>query len=219
MAAWRNVRLNFYGKWGEVFAAFYLCQGIGMAPFGLMMPWALKQQDEFIYRNIGYGGKPVICNIEVGRYFVAGYGAALCALLIIVPTFNWVGTTKGVLDPKLLVVSGAILVAYALATSVYKTIVRNQLFIRTFLPGLVDCKSKVEILPLFWLLLANGLMLVCTLGLALPWVRVRTARYYADAASVRMSDEIESVIAKLPQEASAVGEEVAGIFDMDASLT
>ena len=137
---------------------------------------------------------------------------------MLVPAMQWVHEAWGL--ERLSVASmGVILVAYPVTTTIYMAIIRNHLFRSTFLPGLVDFESRVGVLSFFRLRLTNLALLMATLGLALPWVRVRTARYYADATSVRISDGIEQVIAQMPPEASAIGEEVAGIFDVDAGLT
>ena len=235
MTAWRNVRFAFNGEYGGAFLAFIVCPFLTVFSLFLALPWALKKMDEFIYRNIRYGDRPFACNIRAGKYFAAAYGAGFFTLLMFVAVMIWVAMAGG-FDPDPAAVDPAasaeraegiggiagvlaFFAAYPFAAAFYTAIVRNHLFRSTFLPELADFESRVGILSLFWLLLSNAALLIITLGLALPWVRVRTARYYADATSARVSDGIEAVIAQMPPETSAIGEEVAGMFDVDVGLT
>ena len=61
-------------------------------------------------------------------------------------------------------------------------------------------------------------MLACTLGFAIPWVNVRTAKFYADATKVNMLDGANQVLADTDNDASAIGDEVADAFDFDVAL-
>ena len=70
----------------------------------------------------------------------------------------------------------------------------------------------------------NLLLTVVTLGLARPWVRVRTARYFAGATTVRFAVPATAAMAGIAAVAEAAGRgtplgDAAGdAFDWDLSL-
>jgi uncharacterized membrane protein YjgN (DUF898 family) len=61
--------------------------------------------------------------------------------------------------------------------------------------------------------------LVLTLGLAYPWAKIRYARYLAKGTLVNIMPEADNVIDNIQQESSAVGEELAEVFDLDIAIT
>lgn len=228
MTAWRNVRFAFHGRYLGALLAFVVYPFLTALTLFLAAPWALKKADEFLYSHIRYGDRPFACGIGAGTYFGAFYGAAVIALVATIALMPLAGALgglfqgdqEGAANPMAsgLVLAVLVLVS-TLASAIYTAAVRNHLFGQTLVPGLADFESKVETLPLLRLLLGNLALLALTLGLALPWVRVRTARFYAEATQVRVGGSIDTVIAKMPEEVSAIGEEVSGIFDMDVGLT
>ena len=226
MTAWRNVRFGFTGRYGGAFAAFLLYPSLAALTLFIAMPWALKKMDEFIYGNLRYGDRPLDCRIEASLYFAAAFLAIIVGLALVV----WIvslGAAAGAAEAAGQAPPPApsfhlplvFALAYFFALAFYTARVRNHLYRSTYLPGLADFDSKVGALGLFWLWMGNLALLVLTLGLGLAWVRVRTARYFAKATSVRVGAGMDEVIAQMPEEASAIGEEVAGIFDVDVGLT
>ena len=75
------------------------------------------------------------------------------------------------------------------------------------------CCSTVEFDTLLWLKLGNLVFLVCSLGLAWPWARVRNIRYTYQQHALHGAFNLEGII-QSPTDASATGDEVAGFFDV-----
>ena len=80
--------------------------------------------------------------------------------------------------------------------------------------GGAEFKTSVTMSSLLALYLTNGLLLLCTLGLAFPWVTVRTRRY--DCEHLLLSGALDlDTIEQDAQTATAVGEELSGFLDVD----
>jgi len=78
-------------------------------------------------------------------------------------------------------------------------------------------KSTVSFGGVVWLYLVNGLLLVCTLGFAASWARVRSLRYYL--ANLTLEGQIDlATIVQEAQESTAMSEEVGDLLDMDLDL-
>jgi len=67
----------------------------------------------------------------------------------------------------------------------------------------------------FRVLVGNLLLMILTLGLYWPWARVKIARYRAEHTAVLAAGSLDDFIAGATREKSAIGEEIADIFDFD----
>ncbi|MCL2075470.1 MAG: YjgN family protein [Betaproteobacteria bacterium] len=74
----------------------------------------------------------------------------------------------------------------------------------------------------FWgitgITLSNWLLILLTAGLYWPWAKVRLAAYRARHTAVLAADDLDNFIAGATREKSAIGEEIADIFDFDIAL-
>jgi len=70
---------------------------------------------------------------------------------------------------------------------------------------------------LWWLIFSNFLLLLVTLGLAYPWTRVRSARFYARHTSVTAAS-LDGFLSEQIQHQSSIGEEMGDAFDVDIGL-
>lgn len=67
----------------------------------------------------------------------------------------------------------------------------------------------------FFNLIAIGL----SLGLAYPWAKIRAARYLANGTFVEIHENADNVIDDMTSDQSAIGEEIAEVFDLDIAIT
>jgi uncharacterized membrane protein YjgN (DUF898 family) len=84
--------------------------------------------------------------------------------------------------------------------------------------GAARFRSRVRALPLAWLTISNLLGLVLTLGLAWPWVSVRSLRFAYANLSLDGPLSLEA-ITQQAQAVTATGEGLAGFLDADLGLT
>lgn len=76
-------------------------------------------------------------------------------------------------------------------------------------------ESRVRVRDLLWLYLTNGIVVLLTLGLMIPWVKVRMVRYRAARTVFISRGGLDSVAAALSAEESAIGDAGADVFDFD----
>ena len=96
---------------------------------------------------------------------------------------------------------------------------RQYLFENTTLDKGITFRSTVGAKRYFYVLLTNMLMVLFTIGLALPWAKVRVARYLADNSWIEASDiDINSYLTQKQEEQSALGEEIGDVLDIDIDI-
>jgi uncharacterized membrane protein YjgN (DUF898 family) len=71
---------------------------------------------------------------------------------------------------------------------------------------------------LFKVYLGNLIAIALTLGLFIPWAKVRTARYMADHLWLAPNDDLDRFVAVQQQNVSAMGEEMGEMFDIDIGI-
>ena len=228
MTGYRNIRFNFHGKYGQAFLVFMLYPFLSIFTLYLAMPLALKAIDTFLYENISYGDKNIETDLSGGTYYKAAFGAAFIALLMFTVVMMGIGFEAfgNMADPeaKPSVVTSIIFMAtyvgvFIVSGSFYTKIIRNHVFANSKIEDVANFNSSIGVTSLAVLRLTNILALICSLGLAIPWIKVRTANYFAMSTEVTVLPGANDVIADQSQGVNAIGDEVAEAFDFDIAIT
>ncbi|MGB0268171.1 MAG: DUF898 family protein, partial [Pseudomonadales bacterium] len=67
-------------------------------------------------------------------------------------------------------------------------------------------------------LISNAVLVALSLGLAIPWARIRAARYRLSHVGIWIDGDLESFLAAEVAQSSALGEELGEAFDLDIGL-
>lgn len=221
MTSYRNVRFSFEGTYGGVIVHFILLPIVGVMSMYLAMPWVAQQIQQYMRNNMTYGGKHFEQNSSAGEY----YSAVLHVILYIVIACIVLGISAAVLGalefhPAIIGITIGSLIAltFSYTTATFQAIIHNHLMKTLEIPDVVSFNADMKILPLSILLLTNMLLLVVTLGLAFPIVKIRTLQFISNATQVYIHPGLDELINTVEDEHSAFGEEAAGLFDTDLSI-
>jgi uncharacterized membrane protein YjgN (DUF898 family) len=99
----------------------------------------------------------------------------------------------------------------------FKTWTRN-LVLSAVRIGEAQVTSRLRVLDVFFLYFTNIIAVICTLGLLIPWAKVRLARYQMGKTSLTSPEGTENFSGSPGASASAVGEELADFFDLDLAI-
>jgi uncharacterized membrane protein YjgN (DUF898 family) len=227
MTAYRNVRFNFTGSYGKAFVTFLFLPILAFFTLYLAMPWVMKKMDEFICTHITFGDKEIQAEFKTGEYYFAAIGATLIlVVLMVITAIAMGGSFAAFADPEvaaemsmsMLIIMVAYVLAFLLASSFYTARIRNHIFNHSRIDEVASFKSDVTVGKLIWLRLSNFLALVGTLGFAMPWAHVRSAKFFAGVTMVNVLNGADNVVVDSSKAASAIGEEVADVFDVDIAL-
>lgn len=226
MTAYRNVRFGFSGSIGSAFKTFSLYPLVALLTLYLAMPWVLKKMDEFKFSHITFGQKQFEGELRTSSY----YSATFMSVLIAIPFLVVVGVLMTSMAPEegamledsfsmMSVVLFFVYIAFILCTSsIYQVIVRNHVFSQMALPETAKLHSNINFNSLFTLRLVNFLAVVCSLGLAIPWAKVRTMNYFTKHTHVATLPGADAILDQAAQDTNAIAEETADMLDIDLSL-
>lgn len=197
---------------------------LAIAGYAAIYPWIKGHQQEWMVENHHFGGKSFRFDTEISRYHGVYARSIGVALAWFIPTMMMVAGfmaapmvhNGGKVMPSPLVFVGV----YALMAPAYlgvwtfvHTRMMNMLYNQTTLGG-YTFRSTLEYWPMLGLYLGNAAAIVFSIGLAIPWARIRMAQYRAEHIEVMGKGDLNDFV----RDAFAHGEIGAAATEMDSML-
>lgn len=233
MITYRNIQFNFHGKYLKALLVFIVYPILSLFTLYLALPLAFKAMDKFLIDHTSYGDTRFHADIKASSYYKAA-GLVLLASMALIGSF--VGAAMfftgqnftGLMEPEVVGAGQSLLglgyiLTLVVSSAIYTKIIRNHLYNNTVLSQnneqkVAQFKSQVELVPLVWIHFSNFFVLIITLGLALPWVKIRSTRFFANATEVAIYPAADKVVADLTKNGNAIGEELSNVFDMEVAI-
>ncbi len=202
---YRNLRFGFDGDYLDAFKAFVLWPLAGALSFGLLMPYAVFRQKHYIVDCSRYGCSSFNADF-VWRdiYGVAVRASLLMVLAIVLAVVPLIGPLLA-------------LVGYLFAFAYFSANIGNTVYngARLHAHGF---DSTLQTGSLAMVYLTNWLMIALTLGLAMPWAKVRLAHYRAEHLALLADGPLDEFITAEEERVGTLGEEIGEAFDLDIGL-
>ena len=144
-----------------------------------------------------------------GVIFAVGIGIGAAALSLI--------ATQLLLPKASVLVGGAIMASAYAASIAYVLTARTNLIYNRVSIDESDLQSKLRYRRMFYLYLTNTLAIVASLGLAIPWAKIRMAKYRAETLSISGAS-LGVFAAGISPEEEATAEEMSDVFAWDFGL-
>lgn len=202
---YRNVRFGFDGNYGGALKAFVLWPIVGAITLGILMPYAVFKQKQYIVASSRYGTS----RFEAQFGWREVYGVAIRAFLAMI--------LAGVLLIVPFVGPLLALPVYLLAFAYFTANMANLVYNGSKLQS-HSFESSLETIGLAMIYFTNWLMVAFTLGLAMPWAQVRLARYRAEHLALLADGSLDNFVAAEEKNVGSLGEEIGEAFDMDIGL-
>ena len=230
MSSYRNVKFDFKGRYGQAFVNFILLPIASLFTLYLALPWVLKRIDNFLISNVYYGDKQFQPELSTTKY----YSTSLITVFLMLIAFALFAVVLGMVcmsfaqfateeTPQfswaLVVMFAFYIIILNVVGAYYQATIRNHIFNNTEVEKVATFTSSFDFLSLAWLHFSNLLLIMCTFALAYPWAKIRAAQYAIEHTQVKLSDEKEKVIDQLGEQQTAIGDELANVFDVDIALT
>jgi uncharacterized membrane protein YjgN (DUF898 family) len=223
MTSWRNIRFDFTGTYGgaaKVYLAYFL---LVIVTLGLAGPYWTYLRQRFLISSTRLGTTQLEFSGGAGEYFVAifvgglaifGGVLAVSLLAVAVPE---TGRIVGEFDLRSLVALPLMGIAYIFGFAVINAGLGNAAFGNTHIgPHRLRCELRTG--RLFWLYLSGAAAALVSLGLLVPWAKVRLVRYQLDSLQLHVSGDLEQFIATQRSQVTATGQEVGDLLDVDFGL-
>lgn len=225
-SSYRNIRFNFTGAYLEAFIAYVLWAMVAGATLGLLYPRARKARDYFYINHHTYGGRSFETEFSTGRIYLiylAGLGILFGGFIAVSMAVGALATAKvipkDIVGPVIPVAMGLVFFAiYTLMSVFIDVLVFNLSLNGTMLDKKHKLRSRVSPWRMAWIKITNSLLTLFTIGIFYPWARIRAARYQTTRLSLIAASDLDEFTAEVTESQSAIGEEVAGFFDLGIGL-
>uniref|UniRef100_UPI00333F6FBC DUF898 family protein n=1 Tax=Castellaniella defragrans TaxID=75697 RepID=UPI00333F6FBC len=229
--SYRGLRFSFHSTYGQA-AKVLLGYGLlALVTLGLAFPLYYRQLRKLVLDNTRFGTTPLVCAVGVSQIYrifllpallIALLLACLLGIVVFIllqgPSDLWFmlvydggASVTILLLLLLLLVTQVLIVPYIQARGM------NTVWDSTSL-GPHAFVSRLPIGGYIWLTWMNRLGILVTAGLFIPWAHVRMARYRAMFMALVSTGSLDDFVAAEATTASAVGDEAAGMFDLDIGL-
>ncbi len=229
-SSYRGIRFNFAENYGEAFKVYYLGALVTVFSLGLASPTALYWRNQFAVDNSAFGKTAFRFKGDMATFYSIiwkSIGLAVVGFLMFSLLVTAVGALFPAPDPASemgtaeaivqMLLSVAILTVY-LAIGVYVQVrIRNYVWNNTTL-GDNAFSSTLSASTLFGIYVTNIIAIVVTVGLMVPWAKVRVTKYRASQTTVLLADDWERYVAADQQAGSALGDEIGDAFDIGADI-
>jgi uncharacterized membrane protein YjgN (DUF898 family)/tetratricopeptide (TPR) repeat protein len=217
--AWRGIRFSFRGHFLPFFWLSLRGYLLTVLTFGFYYPYFHLYVRRFMVENSAFGSAPFKFD-TVGpdmRDLWKRYAVSLGISMVFLPigflmSFGSLQKSLGVAGIPLAVV--CTLIIYGCIWLPYLAARRRFYWNHTRVGG-GKFRSSVDASELFRLYGENFLLAIASLGLALPWIKIRTMRYDLEHLALQGAEDL-SAIMQDAQQAASTGDELAGFLDFDA---
>jgi uncharacterized membrane protein YjgN (DUF898 family) len=231
-SSYRNIRFGFRPNYGEAYAVI-LGYGI-LVPLtlGILLPYADYRRRKFVVESSSYGKTPfrfagnhrafyAAYLKGVGLFLALFFGTALVAFPLAFGALRKIGPAGGIGTGIRLAVAGMIYGCFFVSWIFVRTRLTNLTLGAASL-GPVSFQSSLRARDMVWLYLSNAAAIACTLGLLVPWARVRLARYRCNRLAAELAagagEGLDGFLAAAEPDVGAAGEEIGDLLDIDISL-
>jgi uncharacterized membrane protein YjgN (DUF898 family) len=237
-SAWRGLRFRFVEGVYDAYVNFFFRPMLQFVTLGLATPWIRMKQHEYMVSGHRFGGLRFGHRGDLGTYFIpflimmgmfiGGYllmmltaaGGAMGLSALGVDLKDDAGPSGSQIAMMIAVFAPAIIVYIGfLALPVYlRTRYTNLMWQYAFLGG-HRFESTLRARDVIWIYISNGLAIVFSLGLAVPWAMVRLARYRAAHFAVWVQGGVDSFAAEAERKEGAAGAELVDALDFDVDIS
>ena len=222
--SYRGLRFSFHGTYGQAFKVFIGYGLLATVTLWLAFPVFYRQLRKFILDNTRFGTTAFDCSVTTGAIYKIFLlpGAIIVVLFLALGALAAIAAGAGggafaalgfafLLIPLLLVLSQAVVMPYVAART------NNAIWSTTRL-GSHQFVSRLPVGGYIGLTVVNWLAIIFTLGLFIPWARVRVARFRAEYLALEVDGSLDAFVAGEAGAATALGDEAAEMFDLDIGL-
>lgn len=224
--SYRGLRFGFNGAYRQGYVNFFLWPLLSVFTLGMLWPLAKQRIDRYIRENSAYGSIQFKFTAKAIAYYGVYFGAfligmltAACIVFVIAILIEITGVRFGGDMNEVNGVLGALwLMAGIYLTVPYTMVAIQNLLWNSTTIGEHGFNSFVSVWELLWLMISNFLLIILTLGLYKPYADIRMTRYRLEHLEFQTNGSIDDFFAGQQTNATAVGEEIADMFDFDIAL-
>ncbi len=245
VSSYRNVRFDFVGEIGEAFVTYFLIPLGNVFTLYLCSPFVTRASHRFTTNNARYGDRPMRFEADIGKYytpFLIAIGLTIGGFILmsVIASGAMMGMSGALAemmeaaetgtDPDPTQLGGLMGVILAFYLALFLVIVPAMLFYRawvrnvhlnnTVLDERHHLESNVHPGRFIWIVVSNAFASLFTLGMMIPWGRIRLAKYMASVTAVNSEGSLDGYASDVQETTGVLSSEYMDLegFDIDIGI-
>ncbi|CAB5137787.1 hypothetical protein D3OALGB2SA_4043 [Olavius algarvensis associated proteobacterium Delta 3] len=232
---YRNIRFRFAGSLKESYKTYFLFPILIPLTLGVIFPFWGYLKKKFFFGHLGYGTSDVDFDARPGVFYKY-YALASILMIILVATaiffFMFVLTGSAIFAGEVggdgdrpsnvffyigFLMNGLFLLSASAVQQFVYAKLNNYCFNHTRL-GRVRFESSIRADELIWIRLTNIFAIIISVGLLIPWAKIRRTRYILSRITILTPGSLDEFVSEDEHDVSALGEAATDFFDLEISL-
>tara|TARA_B100002003_G_scaffold235540_1_gene250650 strand:- start:12 stop:1412 length:1401 start_codon:yes stop_codon:yes gene_type:complete len=210
----------------EISAYAFSAIAYAIAAFGIpacFLGLALHRYYSYVVSNSGYGKTRFAFVSGVGPYYGILGKLLLALLLLIILIGGLSGVMEAIAIPAtvgMAVFVASLIAAYVFLIATFMSRTTNLLYNGMVVPGryTLTFDSRVSAWGLFKVYFVNTVFILLTLGLYLPFAKIRLIRYRISVLQFKSTRDLDEFDFDNDEDVAAMGQEMGDMFDLGVSL-
>jgi uncharacterized membrane protein YjgN (DUF898 family) len=225
--SYRGIRFRFAGDVHDAYINYMVRPWLSGVTAGLAVPFVHQRAKAWQHNSARYGNARFAFDAGVGDFYklygvlllIGGGGFALLTWFIMAlgnqPDGIHSYSQQRAAEAGMVVMAGYawFFLVYPLFMNMLQNLVWNHTRLEEH-----RFQSDMQWGRMIFITVTNYLAVICTLGLFLPFARVRTLRYRIESIALLPEGSLDDVLAAPQDEVGATGEGAADLFDLDLSM-
>ncbi|HEU0151797.1 MAG TPA: YjgN family protein [Arenimonas sp.] len=233
-SAWRGLRFRFVEGVYEAYVNFMFRPALQIPTAYMVLPWVRMHQHDYTVTGHRFGGKRFRFQGDLGTYyipFLVSIGLGFGAYVLMFAGAVGIGMMHGALSDG--AGSGGAAGGSAMAAVlvpivvVYLALLALPIYLRTKYINLMwryaslgghrfECTLRAR--DMIWIYFSNGVAIVASVGLLVPWAMIRIARYRAQHFALLADGDLDHFVAEGERAEGAAGAELMDALDLDVDI-
>ena len=214
-SAWRGVTFGFDERVGAAYGPFLGWPILAYITASLLYPSMKMRQQQFVLEGHRFGSQSFSFQGTLGDYwgpYLAMVGAAIAGALVLGAVTALGSDMAGSRQAGMIAFLVLFYVGF-FALMIYMRVRYANLFWDKARLGDHRFESTLRARDMLWLYASNAVVILCTIGLAVPWAMVRLARYRAEHFAIVANGSLEGFVADAGRYTGAAGAELVDALD------
>jgi uncharacterized membrane protein YjgN (DUF898 family) len=230
-SSFRNIRFRFLGTLGESYKVYLLLPLLAPFTLGLILPYWVYRQKKYFFDNFALGTTENSFEGRTGPFYKIYLSVFMLSIAILSATVFLTSSPMSFsslsTDPENLQGSQAIkmVIIIYIVTLFLITFIQQYLYAwqsnycwgHSTL-GNLRFQSTLKGSRLFWIRLTNMAAIILSLGLLIPWAKVRRYRYILNNMTVYSDQSMDDFYSSSEPDESALGDSATDFFDFEIGL-
>ena len=233
MTSWSGVRFRFEADERRALFVLGIYPVLALFTLYLAFPYVARAAKRYVIGNHLLGGHRFSFASSIGPFYWALLWSVTWAVGVVLVIFGSMiltgglpsvvgrasqpGTEFGVdMAIAAIIVFGPFLIALLPLATIYGAFVRNAIYAGTTLEGGHRFESTISPIRLIWIAISNAIAIVVSIGMLLPWARIRVARYLCANTWITPAGSLDRFVDDAEDWQSAYGDAYMDIDGADA---